>query len=95
MRHLPPLHSIVMSIVLSLSASCAFAHDAPPPAKQPDPKQVAEDIYKKCMSKAHQIREEQVCKARKPSIDDCVEKQTKAKDAKTAQTKCELLYVSQ
>jgi hypothetical protein len=86
---------MLISLALTVSASYVLAHDAPPPAKQPDPKQVAEDIYKKCMSKAHQIREEQVCKARKPSIDDCVEKQTKAKDAKTAQTKCELLYVSQ
>jgi hypothetical protein len=86
--------SKIWAITLLLSSASVFAHEEAAPAKQPDPKQVVEDIFHKCMSQAHQIRDEEVCKARKPSIQDCVEKQSKAKDVKTAKAKCELLYTS-
>jgi hypothetical protein len=86
---------LAVAALLGLACNPLWAGEGAPAAKQPDPKQVAADIFKKCMSQAHQIRDEQVCNARKPSIEECVEKQTKAKDAKTAKAKCETLFLSQ
>jgi Skp family chaperone for outer membrane proteins len=81
---------------LTLVFLTAHAHsEAPAPAKPVDPKVISEEIFKKCMSGAKQLKDEQVCKARRPSIDQCVEKESKAKDAKTAKTKCELLFLPQ
>lgn len=84
---------IALGAFVCLGQAQANEHAAAPESKL-DPKQVAEDIYKKCLSQAHQIKDEQVCKARKPSIDECVDTQTKAKDVKTAKAKCELLFTS-
>ena len=58
-----------------------------------EPKQVSEDIYKKCLFNAKHIFEEEVCKSKKQAIQLCVEQETKAKDAKAAKTKCELLLL--
>jgi hypothetical protein len=93
MRSFLNLQSLLIASILSIGCATVSAHDAPK-EKQPDPKQVVEDIYHKCMSQAHQIRDEEVCKARKPSIQECVAKVTKEKDAKTAKSKCELLFTS-
>ncbi len=78
---------IFLSILLS---GFAFAS----PEKPIDPKQVSEDIYKKCLTKAKHIYEEEVCKSKKQAIQHCVEQEVKAKDAKSARTKCELQYLA-
>ena len=90
------IKNIFLGATLTLVLSTAYAHsEAPAPAKPVDPKVIAEEIFKKCMSGAKQLKDEQVCKARRPSIDQCVDKEAKAKDAKTAKTKCELVFLSQ
>lgn len=62
--------------------------------KSLDAKHVAEEIFKKCMKRASERKEEEVCKARRPAIEQCVEQEKSAKDAKAAQTKCELLLIA-
>jgi hypothetical protein len=78
---------IFLSILIS---GFAFAS----PEKPIDSKQVSEDIYKKCLSKAKHIYEEEVCKSKKQAIQQCVEQEVKAKDVKSARTKCELQYLA-
>lgn len=57
-------------------------------------KQVIEEIYKKCLAKGSNPIEQEVCKARRPAIEQCVDYETAAKDAKAAKVKCELLYIA-
>lgn len=87
---------MIQSFALLWAAVCfqASANEHAAPVEKPvDPKVAAEEIFKKCMSRAKLIRDEQVCKARKPSIEQCMDKESKAKDAKAARTKCELMYL--
>jgi hypothetical protein len=84
------------TLMTSMLCICmhAFASDHPAtPDKPLDPKKVAEELFKKCMSHAKQMRDEQVCIARKPAIEQCMDKESKAKDVKAAKTKCELMYL--
>lgn len=82
---------IFLSILLS---GFVFASPEKQIEKPIDPKQVSEDIYKKCLTKAKHIYEEEVCKSKKLAIQQCVEQEVKAKDAKSARTKCELQYLA-
>jgi hypothetical protein len=79
---------------LSLLSGFAIANPDQQNEKTLGPKQVSEDIYRKCLSKAKHIYEEEVCKSKKQAIQQCVEQEVKAKDAKSAKTKCELLYIA-
>ncbi len=81
-------------LFLAISAGLAFGNSENTNEKPLDPKQVVDDVYKKCIAHAKHIREEEVCKARKPAIEHCVEQETKAKDAKAAKIKCELLFLA-
>jgi hypothetical protein len=87
---------IMKNLVLLLSLLSGFAIANPDQAneKPMETKQVSEEIYKKCLSVAKHIYEEEVCKSKKQAIQQCVENEIKAKDAKSAKTKCELLYVA-
>jgi hypothetical protein len=80
--------------LLSLLSGFAMANSDQPNDKPIQPKQVSEEIYKKCLSKAKHIYEEEVCKSKKQAIQQCVENEAKAKDAKSAKTKCELLFIA-
>ncbi|WP_353131921.1 hypothetical protein [Limnohabitans sp.] len=80
--------------LLCLLSGFAIANPDQPNENHIQPKQVSEEIYKKCLSKAKHIYEEEVCKSKKPAIQQCVENEVKAKDAKSAKTKCELLYLA-
>jgi len=86
---------VISVLLMTSSGLCThvLASEPAAPAKPVDPKLVSEDIFKKCMSHAKMMRDEQVCKARKASIEQCVDKESKAKDAKAAKAKCETLYL--
>ncbi len=83
-----------LGIVLAIFSSIAFANAEHPAEKLAEPKQVVDELYKKCLAHAKHIRDEEVCKARKPAIELCVEQETKAKDSKAAKIKCELLFLA-
>lgn len=83
----------VFALVFNGFCANVMANEPSAPAKPIDPKAVSEEIFKKCMSHAKMMRDEQVCKARKPSIEQCVDKESQAKDAKAAKAKCETLFL--
>jgi hypothetical protein len=90
------IRTTAMTLMSSMLFICIKVSASDPPAapeKPLDPKKVAEELFKKCMGHAKQIRDEQVCIARKPAIEQCMEKESKAKDVKAAKTKCELMYL--
>lgn len=91
----PFFRVIASAVLLTLNCLCTnvWSSDHAAPTKPVDPKLVSEEIFKKCMSHAKMMRDEQVCKARKPSIEQCVENESKAKDAKAAKAKCETLFL--
>jgi hypothetical protein len=82
---------LVAVLIASASASATSEHATDKPL---DPKHVSAEIYKKCLAKGSSAVEQEVCKARRPAIEQCVEQETAAKDAKAAKTKCELLYIA-
>lgn len=83
---------ILMTTLISSSISVASTdHGTDKPL---DPKQVTEEIYKKCLAHGSGSIEQEVCKARRPAIEQCVEHETAAKDAKAAKVKCELLFIA-
>jgi len=84
-----------LTLVAVLAFSTPIFADSEHAKEKPlDPKHVSEEIYKKCLSKGSNPVEHEVCKARRPAIEQCVEQETAAKDAKAAKTKCELLYIA-
>lgn len=77
-----------------MSSFAAFASADHGTDKPLDPKQVTEEIYKKCLAHGSNAIEQEVCKARRPAIEQCVVHETAVKDAKAAKVKCELLYIA-
>lgn len=85
----------ILPLVVAFFASASVLAESEPSKEKPlDPKHVSEEIYKKCLAKGSSPVEQEVCKARRPAIEQCVEQETAAKDAKAAKTKCELLYIA-
>lgn len=84
----------IFLLLFLLISGLAFGHSDSPSERSQEIKQVSEDIYKKCLAHAKHIFEEEVCKSKKQAIQQCVEQEVKAKDAKSAKTKCELLYLA-
>lgn len=80
--------------LMCMLALNSMASNEQAPDKPLDAKHVTEEIFKKCMKRASERKEEEVCKARRPAIEQCVEQEKSAKDAKAAQTKCELLFIA-
>lgn len=82
---------LVLALISSFAASASTDHGTD---KLLDAKQVTEEIYKKCLAHGSGPIEQEVCKARRPAIEQCVEHETAAKDAKAAKVKCELLFIA-
>ena len=85
---------VLIGSLLCLFAFTSMASSEQSADKAVDTKHVSEDIFKKCMKRAVERKEEEVCKARRPAIEQCVEQEKSAKDAKAVQTKCELLLIA-
>lgn len=85
---------VLMGSLLCLLALTSIASNEHSIDRTVDAKHVAEEIFKKCMKRAVERKEEEVCKARRPAIELCVEQEKSAKDAKAVQTKCELLLIA-
>lgn len=77
---------ISLSLILLLSSACVNADTT-------SEKQVVDAIMKKCFLNATQSIEEEVCKAKRPAIEQCVINELSQKDSKTAKLKCEFLYL--
>ena len=75
-----------LALALSLSAQAAPAADKATDA-------VVAEIFKQCVSRSAERREGEVCKARRPAIEQCVKEEAAAKDLKAARTLCEKQFV--
>lgn len=86
-------HTLIYVTALTAS-NTVFATTEHSTEKIQGSKQVIEEIYKKCLAKGSNPVEQEVCKARRPAIEQCVDHETVSKDAKAARVKCELLYIA-
>jgi hypothetical protein len=80
-------------MAVSIGSAMANGHEAAPPAKPASPKQMIDELNGKCMKAAKQLRDEQICKAKRPAIENCINEGLKVKDAKATMTKCELMHL--
>lgn len=88
-----------IKLMLAPTIALMFSHtllaNTEHPVEKPvDVKKVTEHIYTKCISKGSSPVEQEVCKARKPAIEQCVEHEAAAKDLKTAKIKYELMLIA-